>query len=387
MQGTAAARGGTTGRVSPRASTRSARIDVLRGLAIFAVLLLHFSLTYNLVDSPLSQVLPAKWLHAAVINGNYGVTIFFVISGFLITSNNLLRYGPLGSVRLRNFYAFRFSRIIPPLILALFIIVALGLFNLSSFVNSRHGQPLPPGFSFIAILSVLTFWHNVLMQVVGYFNYCLNIYWSLSVEEVFYLAFPIACVWLVRSRFIVALCIAAIALGPLYRSMHLDNEIFYLYAYPACFDAIAFGCLAALLYSELVIGKLVATPIRLSAAVGLGWSYFAGINGHEVFGFTLVALCSAGLLINAFDGGGLRRWNLPGRIMCWLGRHSYELYLFHIIVLGLLRAAIPKTMLPYAYKLPLFIAFLILSGLIAGLVARYFADPVNRRLRGYLGNG
>src|ERR1700730_4820665 len=93
------------------ARTRSARIDFLRGVAIFAVLLLHFSLTYNLVDSPLSLILPAKWVRAAVGNGNYGVTIFFVISGFLITSNNLFRYGRLRSVSLRQFYAFRFSRI------------------------------------------------------------------------------------------------------------------------------------------------------------------------------------------------------------------------------------------------------------------------------------
>jgi surface polysaccharide O-acyltransferase-like enzyme len=53
------------------------------------VLLLHFSLTYRLTDSPLSLVLPVKWIRAVVVNGNYGVTLFFVISGFLITSNNL----------------------------------------------------------------------------------------------------------------------------------------------------------------------------------------------------------------------------------------------------------------------------------------------------------
>src|SRR6185437_13700008 len=47
-------------------STRSARIDFLRGVAIFAVLLLHFSLTYQLADSPLSLILPAALLRAAV---------------------------------------------------------------------------------------------------------------------------------------------------------------------------------------------------------------------------------------------------------------------------------------------------------------------------------
>jgi peptidoglycan/LPS O-acetylase OafA/YrhL len=367
-------------------SARSARIDFLRGVAIFVVLLLHFSLTYNLVDSPLSLLLPSKWVHAAVINGNYGVTIFFVISGFLITSNNLLRYRQLGRVRLRQFYAFRLSRIIPPLLLALGLITLLALFKLPSFVDAQHGRPMPGAFLLVAVLSVLTFWHNVLMQFVGYFNYCLNIYWSLSVEEVFYLTFPIACVLLKRDRFIVVLCVAAIALGPWYRSLHTDNEILFMYAYPACFDAIAFGCLAALLYPRITVPEAGARWIRIAAAAGLAATYLAGIDGHEAFGFTLIALCAAGLLVNSFGSSGSSSraagagyW--PYRILCWFGRHSYELYLFHIIVLALIRDRIPKAGLAYVYKLPLFGLFLIASALCAGMIARYFADPLNGRLR------
>ena len=206
----AAARAGRSwhGRLRPRflvtsrmelpCATRSARIDFLRGVAIFVVLSLHFSLTYDLIDSPLSRVVSAACLRAAILNGNYGVTMFFVISGFLITSNNLLRYGRLAEVDLRQFYAFRFSRIIPPLLLALCIIVPLGLLDVSSFGNNDGGHRMPSSFFVVAVLSVLTFWHNVLMETTGYFNYCLNIYWSLSVEEMFYLTFPLACIVLKR---------------------------------------------------------------------------------------------------------------------------------------------------------------------------------------------
>jgi peptidoglycan/LPS O-acetylase OafA/YrhL len=356
-------------------------------MAIFAVLLLHFSLTYNLVNSPLSLLVPAKWIRAAVINGNYGVTIFFVISGFLITSNNLLRYGRLADVRLTQFYAFRFARIVPPLILALCLILLLGLINVPSFMNSKQGHAMPPGFFLVAIFSVLTFWHNVLMQVVGYFNYCLNIYWSLSVEEVFYLSFPLACALLKRDLLIIALCIAAIVFGPVYRSMHIDNEIYFMYAYPACFDAIAFGCLAAVLHGKLQIGRRLGVLVRHVAAVGLASGYFAGIDGHEIFGFSLIAICVVGLLVNAFDAPARRAKYLPGRWLCWLGRHSYELYLFHIILLAGMRDIVPKATLPYAAKLPLFAAFLALSCLLAAIVARYFAEPLNVRLRRYLAGG
>jgi peptidoglycan/LPS O-acetylase OafA/YrhL len=365
-------------------STRSARIDFLRGVSIFAVLALHFSLTYNLVKSPLAQILPSKWIHAAVISGNYGVTIFFVISGFLITSNNLLRYGRLADVQLRQFYAFRFSRIVPPLLLALCIILLLGLLDVPSFTNSKQGHTLPPSFFLLAIFSVLTFWHNVLMQIFGYFNYCLNIYWSLSVEEVFYLSFPAACALLKRDRLIIALCIAAIIVGPVYRSIHRDNEIYFMYAYPACFDAIAFGCLAALLQGKFRIGRHAGILIRAVAGAGLAVCYFVGIDGHETFGFSLIALCVVGLLVNPFEASGERAKFIPSRIVCWFGRHSYELYLFHIILLAGIRDWVPKQALPYSWKLPLFLLFLLLSGLIAGIVARYFADPLNLRLRRYL---
>src|ERR1700761_9329879 len=360
---------------------RSARIDLFRGVAILAVLTLHFSLTYSLAKSRLADIVPTAWIRAAAINGNYGVTIFFAISGFLITSNNLRRYGALGRVKLSQFYAFRFSRIIPPLMLALCIIVPLGLLDVPSFMNVRHGEPMPAGFFAVAVLSVLTFWHNVLMQAAGYFNYCLNIYWSLSVEEVFYLTFPLACVLLKRDRYIIALCVAAIIVGPIYRSAHTDNEIYFMYGYPACFDAIAFGCLAALMQRRFTVGPHLALLVRAACGAGLAVTYLSGIEGHEVFGFSLIALFSAGLLTHAFETSArVSRFRLS-RAVGWYGRHSYELYLFHIILLAGIRDLVPKASLPDALKLPLFMVFLGLSGLIAALAARYFADPVNVRLR------
>jgi len=356
----------------------------LRGVAIFLVLLLHFSLTYDLIDSPLSRVVPAAWVRAAIQNGNYGVTIFFVISGFLITSNNLLRYGGLSDVDLRQFYAFRFARIIPPLLLALSIIVPLGLLGVPSFNLSDGGHSMPSSFFVVAVLSVLTFWHNVLMETTGYFNYCLNIYWSLSVEEVFYLTFPLACIVLKRNRYIIGLCAVAIAVGPVYRSVHRDDELYFMYGYAACFDAIAFGCLTALCHRHLGIGRTAKRLIRGAAAVGLAAGYFAGIDGHEAFGFSLIALCSACLLIDGFDAPGGNMAPLPSRVVGWLGRHSYELYLFHIIVLAGMRNLVPKGTLAHAYKLPFFALFLLSSALGAAVVSRFFGEPLNAALRRHM---
>ena len=87
-----------------------ARQDV-RGIAISLVLLLHFHLSYSLLDSPLAAVLPVVFIKSVAVNCNYGVTMFFVVSGYLITSTTLKRYGSLGNVDVRGFYAFRFARV------------------------------------------------------------------------------------------------------------------------------------------------------------------------------------------------------------------------------------------------------------------------------------
>ena len=109
--------------LTPPHTARNARIDVLRGIAICAVLLLHFTLAYGLKNSPLGTWLAPQLLKAIAYNGNFGVTIFFVISGFLITSNSLSRWGDLKDIDLRSFYLLRVARIMPSLLLVLAIIV------------------------------------------------------------------------------------------------------------------------------------------------------------------------------------------------------------------------------------------------------------------------
>ena len=366
---------------------RSSRIDFLRGVAIFSVLLLHFSLTYDLVHSPLAALLPQPWVAAAVDNGNYGVTMFFVISGLLITSNNLVRYGQLRDVDLRQFYALRFARIIPPLLLALLIIVPLGVLGVPSFSNSDGGHALPATFFIIATLSVLTFWHNVLMQQVGWFNYCLNIYWSLSVEEVFYLTFPLASRFLRRNGLIVALCCVLIVIAPWYRALHLDDEVSFECGYLACFDAIAIGCLVALLNRRVTLSRGRALALRVVASAALIVTYFMGIDGHEVFGFSVIALCTGVILIQPFDAPEEKLRSLPVRLVCAMGRQSYELYLFHGIVLATLRNVVPKGTLAYAWKLPVFVLFVVASAWLAWAIAKYYAEVTNACLRRYFLTG
>ncbi|MGK5028522.1 acyltransferase family protein [Janthinobacterium sp. MDT1-19] len=358
-------------------NTRNRHIDALRGAAILCVLVLHFALAYGLKNSPLSA-LPG-WLLGAAYQGNYGVTMFFVISGYLITSTSLRRWGDLARIDLAAFYAYRIARLLPSLLLALSLIVLLGVLDVPFFANSDGGKDLPASYFFIAIASILTFWHNVLMQSAGYFNYCLNVYWSLSVEEMFYLLLPLSCRFLRQRQAIMLLCGAAIVAGPVYRSLHADNEIYFMYGYVACFDAIAIGCLTALLTQHWQPGTRAGQRLRWVAGLALAALYVRGIGGHEVFGFSAIALASAAFIVGATAGQAAGQ-SRPGPLQ-WLGRHSYELYLFHIIVLAAMRNVVDKAGLGYAERLPWLALFLAATALAATLVARTVSEPANTALR------
>jgi peptidoglycan/LPS O-acetylase OafA/YrhL len=106
---------------------------------------------------------------------------------------------------------------------------------------------------------------------------------------------------------------------------------------------------------------------------------------HGIFGASFVAGGTALFLLGA--AGAPAGWSARSRVagaVRWFGRHSYELYLFHIVVLGLMRTVLPRGAVGDAWK-PLWLAlFLALSALLAWLVARFFSDPGNRSLRGLL---
>jgi peptidoglycan/LPS O-acetylase OafA/YrhL len=112
---------------SPAHSTqRSPLVDAVRGISILLVMLFHFDMYYHL-----GTCLPVKALHLGHLltlitrNGYFGVTMFFVISGFLITGTSLQRFGRLRAINPVNFYWFRFARIAPCLVLVLTVLVAL----------------------------------------------------------------------------------------------------------------------------------------------------------------------------------------------------------------------------------------------------------------------
>jgi peptidoglycan/LPS O-acetylase OafA/YrhL len=221
-------------------------VDVLRGLSILAVILLHTFIRFHSVGVSLDQFLPDRLFHLLFRNGNHGVTVFFAISGFLITYTSLRRFGSLREIRAVHFYRIRFARIAPLLLLVLAVLSVLHLLHTPGFEIPPEKATLPR-----VLLAALTFHLNWLEAMRGYLPANWDVLWSLSVEEMFYLFFPIVCSTVLRlpggRKLLLALLITFVIAGPFARSVWSGNPIWQDKSYLGGMDSIALGCLTALL--------------------------------------------------------------------------------------------------------------------------------------------
>ena len=194
-------------------------VDFLRGISILAVMLLHARLRLFSEGRGPDGLLPG-WLEDLLFtNGDCGVIVFFAVSGFLITLTSLRRFGSLQAMQAGRFYRIRFARIAPLLLAVLAVLTGLSLGGVDGFVV----EPAQGGL-LRAIFAVFTFHLNWLEAAHGYLPANWDVLWSLSVEEMFYLFFPLACVGLTRLRWgLLVLLLALVVMGPLARTAWTEN--------------------------------------------------------------------------------------------------------------------------------------------------------------------
>jgi peptidoglycan/LPS O-acetylase OafA/YrhL len=367
--------------------TRLDGVDLLRGLAILCVLMNHVNTRLRVNDIPYTEGFPEPLVHALTGNGQFGVQIFFAISGFLITSITLKRWGALQNVNVRDFYLLRLARIGSLLLALLAILSVLHFAGLQDFVVSARKGGLGR-----ALLAALTFHVNVLEAHRGYLPANWDVLWSLSVEEMFYLFFPLAAWLLGRVKLFIPFLCVFIVLGPFARAVFSrGNDIWQDYSYLGGMDAIALGCLTALLVTHARFSPLALRTLAwagLALVVGmLGFSgspflFPLGATGLEetilAIGTCLVTIAAAGT-----------RWQCPAflRPLRLLGRRSYEVYLTHMFVVFAflhLFLAMNKPM----WLIPLyFLLAIVVATSLGDIVARFYTDPVNGSLRQRWGEG
>jgi peptidoglycan/LPS O-acetylase OafA/YrhL len=314
--------------VDPAKSASSFHIPSLDGMRGAAFLLVFFG-----------HALPAAFLR--FVPPAFGVTVFFVLSGFLITTLLRKEFDRSKTIGLREFYLRRALRILPPFYI---VLVLSSLLTAAGAVEGRVTLPAIGAY----VLHAANYWHifRGLDDIPG----GTSVYWSLSVEEHFYLLFPMI-YWgmrhyrlSARHQFgvILSLC-GAVLLWRLVLSgvYHADHERLYR-ASDTRVDAILAGCALA------VYGNPMLDRSRLSTRT---WQWVALPIGGVVL--LLTSLIRQPLFQDAFKGslqaaalipcfvvaircpkwGPMRIFNT--RIMTFFGLLSYGLYLSHRTILML----------------------------------------------------
>ena len=356
-------------------------IDLLRALGIFFVLMNHVNMRLLFAHVPYTKGLPPQLTYSLVWNGQFGVQIFFAVSGFLITSTSLRRWGSVAQVNIPNFYKLRFARIAPLLLLLLVVLSVLHLAQVKNFVISPKAGGLGH-----ALLAALTFHINLLEARRNYLPGNWDILWSLSVEEMFYLFFPLACRLFRRARYLAIPLMAFVIAGPFARSVAFNhNEVWREYSYLGGMDAIALGCLTALLLSKKNLSR---TALWISATLGVALLVFTlcfSITGYKLglgrngLNMTILAIGVCLLIATA----ALTQWQAPRFFspILQLGRRSYEIYLTHMFVVFALFALFLHANKPLRGVPALFVAVILASAVLGELIARLYSEPMNRWLR------
>jgi peptidoglycan/LPS O-acetylase OafA/YrhL len=370
-----------------RSWTRLDGVDILRGLAILFVLMNHVNMRLFIAKIPYTRGLPHQLVSSLAWNGQYGVQIFFAVSGFLITSTTLRRWGSLSGVSVRDFYALRFARIAPLLLLLLAVLSALHAAGLKDFVVSAKTGGLGR-----ALVAALTFHVNLLEAQRGYLPGNWDILWSLSVEEMFYLFFPPICRLLGRGKLLIALLLVFVILGPFGRTVLAHgNEVWQECSYLGGMDAIALGCLTAIALARAHLSRSV---LRLLGGLGTALLIFSlgcsnqadawGLGRHGL-DMTIVAIGSCMVIAAAAQ----TRWTSPRAIfpLIKLGQRSYEVYLTHMFVVFALFGLFEAAGRPLRAVPILFITVILVSSLLGELVSRCYSEPMNRLLRKRWGDG
>jgi peptidoglycan/LPS O-acetylase OafA/YrhL len=298
-------------------------LDGLRAVSILMVVTSHALLTCDLQNAAL---LPAwvEWL----FNGDLGVRIFFVISGFIITLLLLKEEVIADEISLTEFYKRRAIRILPPYFSMVLAVFALN--NILELGLTRN--------EFIAAITFTTGWWQHQTWMLGHS-------WSLSVEEQFYLLWPLTLLLVRKKTARYRLVIAALIIFPLmrvgvYQSALADHRFFIIITQG---DSILCGCgLAMLLFHEgervkrwmtlnVAIGQLICLTL-IFVVTGLQSNATLGILTVP-FANTIFSLAIAWLIGTAILNRGVVYNTLNSRPFVFVGTVSYSWYLWQQLFL------------------------------------------------------
>lgn len=306
-------------------------LDGVRGLSILLVAVSHGGLGH-------------------VVPGGLGVTVFFFISGYLITTLLLKEIKENGAVRLGDFYMRRLWRLMPALMVYVFLsLVIYYLFHQPIDVK----EPLSSIF-------YLSNYYNIFLgyePLVGTFS-PYSVLWSLAIEEHFYLFFaPLMAV--VRTRRLLTICIAVMLFIPLivrgwvtHDTVAIFSENYTYYATEARLDSIAYGCLLAVIGYKRCPWLKPAHVLTIALGGLLFSLVYRDVYFRQVARYSLQGICLYfifGELIFSEKVEYFRKV-LSVRFLVFIGKISYSMYLYHWIALILMIAYLGRAQSTVAWQ-------------------------------------
>ena len=347
--------------MSVSSQQRVLALDGLRAVSILLVLFSH------------------AWL-GHIVPGGLGVTIFFFISGFIITRLMIEEWDSTGTISIKKFYIRRFFRLMP----ALFVFVLLSLL----VMKTAQVQ-----WRWVELLSVFFYYANYYGIFIGFSGDALppplSITWSLAVEEHFYMIFPFFFLLLIATPkrfFLIAVSIVLAALAwRIYLAFGVGLDFLPHYriykATDTRADSILYGvCLS--LFLARIPASLAWLNQKKIVMTGIVLMLFSLLYRNEEFretfrysiqGLALMCLFCYLVLTPTWAGKILSH-----PFFVYVGKISYSLYLYHWLVFGIITMWLPD--LGLYSKIGL---MLILSFLFAHLSYRYVEQPMLKIGRQY----
>ena len=359
-------------------SERNYLIDLLRGYGVLTVLFRHGSDIFPVIDALPNFSGKSYFVSFLFFSGQDGVRIFFIISGFLITNLSLKRWGTLGNISLKTFYVYRFTRIIPPLTLLLFFLTIFHLFKVKYFYLNEN-------FSYFELLfASLGFHINWLESIKGFVPMPWSVLWTLNIEEVFYLIFPIVLILLKKNYLIYLMLIIFVFYGPYYRYINIDSFFLEVKGYFACFDAIALGSLTSIFAKYSPIKNQSKKFLRIIGYALIFFVLIFKLSDDFLFltEFNLYKVISAiGTVLLLLSSTFSKRTPNQKNLICSIGENCYEIYLFHMFSFYLVLEVYNLIGNSDYLSIPFFLLSISLAILLGFIINHFFSKPINSFLR------